>query len=155
MMKWLFKRFIVWQLRRRPGWVNLKGSDNIVGTKRFMLLWPDEYWVNDVLYNKRPWYLPFNIFMHRWFRSDDGMPHDHPRWTITIVLRGAMREETPDQVRYLTPGSVVFRSHRAIHRIVIPRHFKGKTWTIFITGRRLWRQHYYCGDQQLPVEFTE
>ena len=135
---------------RRGRHYGLRDSNNNIGTTRFEVLWRDERW-NDTfgLINSRPWYLPFNIFIHRWFRSDSGLMHDHPRWTITIVLTGHFIEELPKKRRWLSPGSVVFRSHNSVHKIIIPKGQKVRT--VFITGRRRWRQHYYNGEIKRPA----
>lgn len=150
----MVKQLILW-LVRRSHYVRLVGSENKCGTRRYWILWPDEYWVGDVLENARPWYLPFNVFLHCWYRSDEGLMHDHPRWSVTVVLRGKLCEETPRQRRWLVPGSVVVRSHRFIHRLGLPPRYKGKAWTLFIVGRRRWKQHYYVGDQAVPVEYCD
>lgn len=100
-------------------------------------------------YQKRPgalpWWLPFNAFLHCWSpvpNAREGM-HDHPRWSVTICLRGKLTEATPWGRRVLVPGSVVFRTHKAIHEFFVPDGYKGKTWTLFIVGRRKHRQNTY------------
>jgi hypothetical protein len=122
----------------------LINSENKVSTRRFHILWPDEYW-DDArgLVNALPWYKPFNAFLHCWTGSDAGLMHDHPRWSISIVLKGALLEQTPKKDKWLTPGSVVFRRSPYVHRLIVPDRHKGKTWTLFIVGRRVYRQHYY------------
>lgn len=118
-------------------------SNGIVEAIRLMPFRMDEGWSEEsgVLCNALPWWLPFNVFMHKWVGSDKGHPHDHPRWSITIVLTGCAREERVDQDIWLRPGSIVFRTHKFIHRIKVPNQYIGKFRTIFIVGRRKWRQH--------------
>jgi hypothetical protein len=113
---------------------------------RYEFLWWDEGVKNDGShYCRPPWWRPFNAFLHYW-NPQDGSPeemHDHPRWSVTVCLRGKIIEETPWWTRTLTPGSVVIRSRKAIHRFSVPDGYRGKTWTLFIVGRRNHRQSYY------------
>lgn len=140
------KALILW-LRKRgmgPWHQRIINSFDKLNMYRFMPFWPDEFYSSDgVLRNKMPWYRPFNILMHCWVSSDTGLMHDHPRWSITIVLRGFLIEETPWGKRCLSPGSVVIRSRKNIHRFHIQQEDKGKTWTLFIVGRRKHKQQYY------------
>jgi hypothetical protein len=41
------------------------------------------------------------------------------------------------------PGSIVFRSRKAIHAFRVPRETRGKSWTLFIVGRRNHPQNQY------------
>jgi hypothetical protein len=113
--------------------------------------WPDK-WFDRKLQsdptakrpNALPWWLPVNAFLHHW-RLGPNTPesfHDHPRWSITVCLKGKLIERTPWGDRHLKPGSVVFRSHRAIHAFEIPED-AGEVWTLFIVGRRKHRQNSY------------
>lgn len=146
-MKWLSKIVNRWiektmeECAYRNRMVNQNGVTN---AERIHFLWPDEYWdKHSGLVNARPWYAPFNALLHRWVKGDSGAMHDHPRWSITIVLKGCLVEETPTKDKWLTAGSIVFRTHKYIHRIYVPEAYRGDTYTIFIVGRRKWRQHYY------------
>jgi hypothetical protein len=91
-----------------------------------------------------PWWLPLNAFLHHW-RLGANTPeefHDHPRWSVTIVLKGRILERTPWGVNQLRPGSVVIRSRKYIHAFEIPEG-AGEVWTLFIVGRRKHRQNQY------------
>lgn len=94
--------------------------------------------------NSLPWWCPFNAFLHHWQLGRDTPEsfHDHPRWSITICLKGKIIERTPWRERVLTPGSIVIRSHKWIHAFEIPAD-AGETWTLFIVGRRKHRQNSY------------
>lgn len=114
---------------------------------RYAPLWMDEYPRNSdgKIFYKLPWWRPFNVLLHKWdpepgTREDY---HDHPRWSVTICLRGKLIEHTPWGDKVLTPGSIVFRSHKAIHAFSVPEGYSGKTWTAFIVGRRKHRQNGY------------
>lgn len=112
---------------------------------RYEFLWWDESIRNGKHFFRPPWWRPFNAFLHCWNPTDDkgeGM-HDHPRWSITICLRGCIIESTPWSRRELRPGSMVIRSRKAIHSFAVPDGYRGKTWTLFIVGRRNHRQNTY------------
>lgn len=106
---------------------------------RYEPFWHDE-WVNDdgKRWNRPPWWRPFNMLLHRWCPVDDKpeQMHDHPRWSVTLCLRGKMIEHTPWGDNILTQGSIVIRSRKYIHSFSIPKGYSGKTWTLFIVGRR-------------------
>ncbi len=95
--------------------------------------------------NLMPHWFPFNVFLHWWnpVRLEDEEWHDHPRWTISIPLRGEILEETPWGTNVMRPGEIIFRSHRYIHRFKMKPEHKGKTWTLFIVGRRVHPQNIY------------
>lgn len=152
------ERFIAWAVRRA---VRRDGQATRVVTfggdllfRRYEFLWsdelPDGLWedVRDE-YPRRPgelpWWRPFNAFVHCWCPAPElrEAVHDHPRWSITICLRGRIIERTPWRERLLKPGSLVFRSHKAIHSFEVPKGYQGKTWTLFIVGRRKHRQNTY------------
>lgn len=96
--------------------------------------------------NPLPWWFPVNWFVHEW-DPDAGIEeafHDHPRWSITVVLAGELTERTPWAERLLKRGSIVIRSRKYIHAFRIAPEFIGKTWTLFIVGPRKYRQNSYA-----------
>jgi hypothetical protein len=131
-------------------------SNNVANARRYTILWFDEFWDENLgLVNRRPWYAPFNAFLHCWQHGDTGLMHDHPRWSITIVLKGCLKEQTPAKDKWLTPGSIVIRGPGYVHRIVVPERYKGRTWTLFIVGRRVYRQHYYTDEGGRAVRYED
>lgn len=95
--------------------------------------------------NKLPLWLPFNAFLHCWAPEPgtrEGF-HDHPRWSVTICLKGKITEVTPWGRRELRAGSIVIRSRKAIHAFEVPVDHHGETWTLFIVGRRKHRQNTF------------
>lgn len=112
--------------------------------------WPDFWWdehreAYPVRPNKLPWWLPFNAFLHNW-QPEPGFAeemHDHPRWSVTICLKGRIIERTPWGDRLLEPGSTVLRSRKAIHSFALPEEPQDEIWTLFIVGRRKYRQNTY------------
>lgn len=148
-------RFIVWALRRRRGGhlnrqevVTFEGRHDFW---RYAPFWPDESVATKPSpgaagqpgplgyhWNRPPWWRPFNLLLHRWDPDKDAAEpmHDHPRWSVTVCLRGKIIEQTPWGDRTLTPGSVVVRSRKAIHSLAVPEGYSGRSWTLFIVGRR-------------------
>lgn len=111
--------------------------------------WPDHLWDQykekyPVRPCRLPWWMPFNAFVHHW-KLGPNTPesfHDHPRWSVTICLKGQIIERTPWSARLLTPGSVVVRTRKAIHAFEVPEG-SAEPWTLFIVGRRKYRQNSY------------
>lgn len=133
---------LLWLIRRSSNrhWptpvVTMQG---VLLFKRYEPFAPDE-WRGRA---RPPWWRPFNALLHRWVHGEAGAFHDHPRWSITICLRGRIIERTPWGERLLRPGSIVLRSRKFIHAFEIPPGFAGKTWTLFIVGRRNHRQNSF------------
>lgn len=92
-----------------------------------------------------PSWAPCNIFVHWWNPAnlEDESWHDHPRWSISIPLRGEITEITPWGETVMRPGMVILRSHRYIHKFKMKAEHRGKTWTMFIVGRRVHPQNIY------------
>lgn len=158
-MRWVCAWILLLLIRRvraKKDWYCRKWSAGSVVTFdgkflfwRMAPFWQDE-WVSvkDGVrkhYYRPPWWRPFNALLHNW-RPEPGTRegwHDHPRWSITVCLRGRMIEHTPWGDHVLTPGSIMIRSRKAIHAFSIPDGYSGKTWTLFIVGRRNHRQNSY------------
>ena len=102
-----------------------------------------------------------NIYLHRVHRDDDDRAlHDHPWANVSVVLRGAYDEVTPDTRDIPTPylriadmpvrrrrrraGSIVFRRAHRAHRLEVAQ---GPVWTLFLTGpwQREWGFHCQWG----------
>lgn len=147
-LKRLFRNFAAWGYRRR-GFISRRDMVTFDGkrsARRIEFLWNDEWISKDgkERHGRRPWYLPLNAFLHCWDPEHDGEEmHDHPRWSITVCLAGQLTERTPWGERVLTPGSIVVRSRKAIHSFYVEPRFRGRTWTLFIVGRRNHRQNRY------------
>lgn len=113
---------------------------------RYMPFWIDE-WRDSRgrLHAKLPWWRPFNLLVHKWNPEPTATEsfHDHPRWSISICLAGKLTELTPWGERVLTPGSIVFRSRKAIHAFRVAKEDCDKTWTLFIVGPRRYPQNSY------------
>lgn len=98
----------------------------------------------NTIHKPLPWWAPFNLLLHHWLAHDDlNEFHDHPRWSVTICLKGELVEKTPWGERTLKPGAIVFRSPRYIHGFRVEREHSARTWTLFIVGRRRRAQNTY------------
>ncbi len=89
-------------------------------------------------YLRRWWLIPrnrwFNVYLHQFYgvRTED--LHDHPWWSVSIVLSGSYREFFHDGTSKVRGrGRVIFRTARLLHRIQV----NGDAWTLFITGPRI------------------
>lgn len=83
---------------------------------------------------------PFNIFVHKFLKSDPDDLHDHPWPYVTIILKGGYWEYTYNSAGDITKtwkgaGSILFRKARSVHRIEIKKNIS--TWTLFIPGPKL------------------
>lgn len=78
----------------------------------------------------------FNVFLHRFRRSDDDSYHDHPwHWWISIVLSTGYWEETPHGRVWRRPWSFAFRAGRSRHRVILDPA-KPRPWTLFVAGSK-------------------
>jgi hypothetical protein len=147
----IFRNFVAWGYRRR-GFISRRRMTTFEGQLsaiRVEFLWNDEWIQGDKRWNRPPWWRPFNAFLHCWKPEHNGETfHDHPRWSITVCLAGQLIERTPWSERTLKPGSVVIRSRKAIHAFYVPPKYRGRTWTLFVVGRRNHRQNRYVIEGQ-------
>ena len=95
----------------------------------------------------RTWF-PFNVFIHKFIKSDPDDVHDHPWPYATLILKGGYNEWVPvfdhngkkiDEVcHWRGPGHFRISGANSYHRIEL---VEGVTpWTMFMPGpqRREW-----------------
>ena len=85
---------------------------------------------------------PFNIFVHKFLKSDTEDVHDHPWPFLTVILRGGYWEWTPqfdaqgrksgEVARWCGPGSVRWASAGQYHRVELDPDVE--CWTLFMPG---------------------
>lgn len=85
---------------------------------------------------------PFNIFLHRFHKSDDNVFHDHPWSYATLILKGGYNEWLPQfdqQGRKIGeisvwrgPGHFRICSANSFHRIELDPGITA--WTLFMPG---------------------
>ena len=86
-----------------------------------------------------------SIYLHQVLRDDDDRAlHDHPYHSVSVVLRGVMREILPGgKSRELRAGSVVTRSAEDAHRLEV---IEGPVWSLFVTGPRIREWGFHCSN---------
>jgi len=82
----------------------------------------------------RKWF-PFNIFLHKFHRSDPDDLHDHPWPFITFILKGGYWEHTPTGKHWRSAGTIRMASSDQLHRIELDPNID--VWTLFFVGPRL------------------
>lgn len=81
---------------------------------------------------------PFNIFLHKFYKSDPDDLHDHPWNYITFIVKGGYWEYTPEGKFWRGPGHFRRCTAESYHRIEVEPGVA--CWSIFIPGkqRREW-----------------
>jgi hypothetical protein len=85
---------------------------------------------------------PFNIFVHKFLKSDTEDVHDHPWPFLTVILKGGYYEWTPqfdaqgrkiaEIARWCGPGSFRWASAHQYHRVELDPDVE--CWTLFMPG---------------------
>lgn len=91
---------------------------------------------------------PFNVFLHKFLKSDPDDVHDHPWPYATLILKGGYWEWRPqfdatgkkigEIARWCGPGSFRVAGANSYHRIELDPSVE--CWTLFMPGpqRRDW-----------------
>lgn len=87
----------------------------------------------------------FNIYLHKFLRSDDPRAlHDHPWHSLGVVLRGGYTEHLAGgKRRWRGAGSVTLRRATTAHRVELA-YRTPPVWTLFITGPRIREWGFHC-----------
>ncbi len=100
-----------------------------------------------VFLKDRNWF-PFNIFIHKFLKSDPDDVHDHPWPYATLILKGGYYEWTPcfdsqgvktsETRHWRGPGHVRICSANSYHRVELKPYVD--CWTLFMPGphKREW-----------------
>ena len=112
---------------------------------------------------------PFNIFLHKFLKSDPDDVHDHPWGYATLILKGGYYEWTPqfnskgqkigEIARWCGPGSFRTASADSYHRIELDPDVE--CWTLFMPGpqKREWgflvNNKWIHNDQYLKEKANE
>jgi len=78
---------------------------------------------------------PFNIFLHKFLKSDPDVLHDHPWSYRTFILAGGYWEHTEKGKLWMGPFTYKYASANSFHRIELDKD-KPPCWTLFIPGKR-------------------
>jgi hypothetical protein len=89
-------------------------------------------------------HFPFNVFLHKFLKSDPDDLHDHPWPYATIILKGGYYEWTPvydkdgrkitEVSRWCGPGHFRLSSANSFHRIELDPDVT--CWTLFMPGQQ-------------------
>lgn len=98
-------------------------------------------------YMLRWWLIPrnevFNVYYHRILHDDDDRAlHDHPWPSFSVLIRGKLRETTPEGSRVYLPGDCVYRGPELAHRLELVDDSPAET--LFITGPRVREWGFHC-----------
>ncbi len=84
----------------------------------------------------------FNIYLHRFLRSDDDRAqHSHPWASLSFIVEGAYTEHIGRATFVRQTGQLVFRRAKPYHRIEL---HAGPAWTLFFTGPRMREWYFNC-----------
>ncbi len=121
-----------------------------IGRKRIVMdrVNDEPYLERYYLFLKDRKHFPFNIFLHKFLKSDPDDVHDHPWPYATLILKGGYYEWVPqfnskgekisETRHWCGPGHFRIRSSTSYHRVELK---EGVTaWTLFMPGpqRREW-----------------
>ena len=93
---------------------------------------------------------PFNIFLHKFLKSDPDDLHDHPWSYFTLILLGGYWEYTPTGKHWRGPGHFRVCNSESLHRIEVePGVYAWSLFIPFVKTRewgfiknRKWIPHY-------------
>ena len=74
---------------------------------------------------------PFNVFIHRFLKSDPDDLHDHPWEFRTIILKGGYWEYTEEGKFWRSPGTYRYAPANTFHRVELDKDIP-YCWTLFI-----------------------
>ena len=79
---------------------------------------------------------PFNIFLHKFLKSDPDDLHDHPWSYRTFILAGGYWEYTPQGKYWRGPFSYKYANASSYHRVELDKDIP-YCWTLFIPGKKI------------------
>lgn len=121
-----------------------------IGRKRIVMdrINNEPYLERYYLFLKDRKHFPFNVFLHRFLKSDPDDVHDHPWPYATIILKGGYYEWIPqfndknekigEIAKWRAPGHFRICSANSYHRIELDPTVE--CWTLFMPGpqKREW-----------------
>ena len=116
-------------LQLRPPDVIIKGVEDEDYLRRWWLIHPKSFW-------------GVNVYLHNFVSSDDARAlHDHPWWSLDMILRGSYTEITEEGSTIHGSFSPVYREANYKHRIEL---HDGEVWTLFLTGPKVREWGFWC-----------
>ena len=124
----------------------------ICGRKRIIMDRTDEepYLERYYLFLKDRDSFPFNIFIHKFLKSDPDDLHDHPWGFRTFILKGGYWEHTDSGKFWRAPGFTQSVGPNYKHRVELDA--KTTCWTLFIPYRRVREWGFYRDDKWIESE---
>jgi hypothetical protein len=123
------------------GWLEQRGRKRIVMDRVNNEPYLERYYV---FLKDRKWF-PFNVFVHKFLKSDPDDLHDHPWPYFTLILKGGYYEWIPlkagdgsiigQKKVWRGPGHFRFCRSSSLHRIEL--HENIVAWTLFMPGPHL------------------
>ena len=127
----MFQKFLNWLDHRGRKRIVYDRVDNEPYLERYYLFLKD-----------RGEHFPFNIFLHRFLKSDIDDLHDHPWPFATVILKGGYWEWRPqfnsqgekvgEIAKWCGPGSFRCASANTFHRVELDPDIE--CWTLFMPG---------------------
>ena len=99
----------------------------------------------------RKWF-PFNVFVHKFLKSDPDNLHDHPWPYMTIILKGGYWEYTRDKLMptWKGAGQIRFGHSTDYHRIELEPDVE--CWTLFVPGPKIRDWGFLVGNRWIQNE---
>ena len=128
-----------------------KGLEKI-GRKRIIMDRTDEepYLERYYLLFKDRETFPFNIFIHKFLKSDPDDLHDHPWGFRTLILKGGYWEHTEEGKFWRNPGFTQYVTQMHKHRIELKPDCV--CWTLFIPYQRIRKWGFYRDEKWIESE---
>ena len=79
---------------------------------------------------------PFNIFLHRFLKSDPDDLHNHPWSYRTIILWGGYWEYTEKGKFWRGPLTYIYAPSNTFHRVELDKDIP-YCWTLFMPGKKI------------------
>lgn len=79
---------------------------------------------------------PFNIFLHKFLKSDPDDLHNHPWSYRTLILMGGYWEYTTEGKFWRGPFSYRYAPANTFHRVELDKNIP-YCWTLFIPGKKV------------------
>ena len=99
---------------------------------------------------------PFNVFLHRFLKSDPDDAHDHPWNYVSWILQGSLLEkniemgEKISRTQVLKSGNVIKRNAKSFHKLSLWKC--DYVITLFFTGPRIKDWGYYVNGEWIQNE---
>tara|TARA_B110000977_G_C11062515_1_gene486523 strand:+ start:638 stop:1087 length:450 start_codon:yes stop_codon:yes gene_type:complete len=74
---------------------------------------------------------PFNVFIHKFLKSDPDDLHNHPWEYRTLILAGGYWEHREEGTYWRRPGSYIYTPQNIFHRVELDKNIP-YCWTLFI-----------------------